>query len=157
MTFGMIYWLLPRLFQTQLYSKKLAEMHFWVATFGILLYVVAIYSAGVTQGLMWRAFDETGRLAYPDFIETVCKLMPMYWMRAVGGSLYIVGMLLFGYNILHDVASAGRRRTTCRSIQAPRPRAETSPSRRTARRCRRARWARFVAHAMAPRVGAAAG
>ena len=100
LTFGMIYWLLPRLFQTQLYSKKLAELHFWVASFGILLYVVAIYSAGATQGLMWRAFDTTGRLAYPDFIETVLKLMPMYWMRAVGGTLYIIGMLIFGWNIL---------------------------------------------------------
>ncbi len=100
LTFGMIYWLLPRLFQTSLYSKKLAELHFWLATFGILLYVVAIYSAGVTQGLMWRAFDTTGRLAYPDFIETVLKLMPMYWMRAVGGTLYIIGMVLFGWNIL---------------------------------------------------------
>ncbi len=100
LTFGMIYWLLPRLFQTKLYSKKLAELHFWVASFGILLYVVAIYSAGVTQGLMWRAFDTTGRLAYPDFIETVLKLMPMYWMRALGGTLYIVGMLIFGWNIL---------------------------------------------------------
>ncbi|MGE5099621.1 MAG: cytochrome-c oxidase, cbb3-type subunit I [Deltaproteobacteria bacterium] len=100
MTFGMIYWLLPRLFQTKLYSKKAAELHFWVASFGILLYVVAIYSAGVTQGLMWRAFDSTGRLAYPDFIETVVKLMPMYWMRALGGTLYIVGMLIFGWNIL---------------------------------------------------------
>jgi cytochrome c oxidase cbb3-type subunit I/II len=100
LTFGMIYWLLPRLFQTQLYSKKLAEMHFWVASFGILLYVVAIYSAGVTQGLMWRAFDSTGRLAYPDFIETVLRLMPMYWMRAIGGALYITGMVLFGWNIL---------------------------------------------------------
>jgi cytochrome c oxidase cbb3-type subunit I/II len=100
MTFGMIYWLLPRLFQTKLYSKKLAELHFWVASFGILLYVVAIYSAGVTQGLMWRAFDSTGRLAYPDFIETVVRLMPMYWMRALGGTLYIVGMLIFGWNIL---------------------------------------------------------
>ena len=100
LTFGMIYWLLPRLFQTKLYSKKLAELHFWVASFGILLYVVAIYSAGATQGLMWRAFDSTGRLAYPDFIETVLKLMPMYWMRAVGGTLYIVGMLIFGWNIL---------------------------------------------------------
>src|SRR5678815_1233787 len=100
LTFGMIYWLMPRLFQTQLYSKKLAELHFWIASFGILLYVVAIYSAGVTQGLMWRAFDDTGRLAYPDFIETVLKLMPMYWMRAIGGTMYIVGMFLLGYNML---------------------------------------------------------
>ena len=100
----MMYWLLPRLFQTQLYSKKLAEPHFWVATFGILLYVVAIYSAGVTQGLMWRAFDETGRLAYPDFVETVMKLMPMYWMRAAGGTLYIVGHAALRLQHPHDVA-----------------------------------------------------
>jgi cytochrome c oxidase cbb3-type subunit I/II len=100
LAFGMMYWLMPRLFQAPLYSKKLAEAHFWIATFGILLYVVAIYSAGVTQGLMWRAFDETGRLAYPDFVETVLRLMPMYWMRAIGGTLYIIGMLMFGWNIL---------------------------------------------------------
>jgi cytochrome c oxidase cbb3-type subunit I/II len=100
LAFGMIYWLLPRLFQTPLHSKKLAEVHFWVGSFGILLYVLAIYSAGITQGLMWRAFDETGRLAYPDFVETVMRLMPMYWVRALGGSLYIAGMVMFGYNIL---------------------------------------------------------
>jgi len=100
LTFGMIYWLAPRLFQAPLFSKKLAEVHFWIATFGILLYVASIYSAGITQGLMWRAFDETGRLAYPDFVETVMKLMPMYWVRVAGGTLYIIGMLIFGYNIL---------------------------------------------------------
>ncbi len=99
MTFGMIYWLAPRLFQAPLFSKKLAELHFWIASFGILLYVAAIYSAGITQGLMWRAFDETGRLAYPDFVETVMKLMPMYWVRVVGGTLYIIGTLIFVYNI----------------------------------------------------------
>ena len=99
LTFGMIYWLAPRLFQAPLYSKKLAEYHFWISTFGILLYVAAIYSAGITQGLMWRAFDETGRLAYPDFVETVMKLMPMYWVRVAGGTMYIIGMLLFGWNI----------------------------------------------------------
>ncbi len=99
LTFGMVYWLLPRLFQTPVYSKRLMELHFWIASFGILLYVVAIYSAGVTQGLMWRAFDATGRLAYPDFVETVVRLLPMYWLRVLGGSMYIVGMLLFGWNI----------------------------------------------------------
>jgi cytochrome c oxidase cbb3-type subunit I/II len=99
-TFGMIYWLLPRLFQTKsVYSKKLMEMHFWIATFGILLYVVAIYSAGVTQGLMWRAFDETGRLAFPDFVETTLRLMPMYWVRVAGGTMYLIGMGMFGWNI----------------------------------------------------------
>lgn len=100
LTFGMVYWLAPRLFQAPLHSKKLAELHFWIATFGILLYVAAIYSAGITQGLMWRAFDETGRLAYPDFVETVMKLMPMYWVRVAGGTLYIIGTLIFIYNIL---------------------------------------------------------
>ncbi|MEK7402343.1 MAG: cytochrome-c oxidase, cbb3-type subunit I, partial [Gemmatimonadota bacterium] len=100
LTFGMVYWLLPRVFQTPVYSKKAMEAHFWIASVGIVLYVVAIYSAGITQGLMWRAFDETGRLAYPDFVETVMKLMPMYWMRVIGGSLFIVGMLIFGWNIL---------------------------------------------------------
>ncbi len=105
LTFGMIYWLLPRLFQTKLYSTKLAELHFWLATFGMILYAVAIYSAGLTQGLMWRAFDETGRLQFPDFIETTMKLMPMYWVRAVGGGLYIIGMLLFGWNILKTWAA----------------------------------------------------
>ena len=100
MTFGMIYWMAPRLFQTRLHSQKLAELHFWLATFGMILYATAIYSAGLTQGLMWRAFDETGRLAFPDFVETTMRLMPMYWTRAAGGALYITGMVLFLYNIV---------------------------------------------------------
>jgi cytochrome c oxidase cbb3-type subunit I/II len=99
LTFGMIYWLAPRLFQTRLHSQKMAELHFWLATFGIILYVTAIYSAGLTQGLMWRAYDATGRLAYPAFIETVVRLMPMYWVRVLGGTLYLSGMVLFGYNL----------------------------------------------------------
>ena len=109
LTFGMIYWLLPRLFQAPLYSKKLAETHFWFATFGMIFYAAAIYSAGLTQGLMWRAFDVTGRLQFPDFIETTMKLMPMYWMRAVGGTLYIVGMILFGINIFKTWAARPRK------------------------------------------------
>jgi cytochrome c oxidase cbb3-type subunit I/II len=99
MTFGMIYWLVPRLFQTKLYSKKLATTHFWVATIGIVLYVLAMWVAGITQGLMWRAFDDTGHLQYPDFLETVTRLLPMYWVRALGGSLYIAGVLLGAYNV----------------------------------------------------------
>ncbi|BAH40817.1 MAG TPA: cytochrome-c oxidase, cbb3-type subunit I [Gemmatimonas aurantiaca] len=109
MTFGMAYWLLPRLFQTEIYSKRAMELHFWISSVGIVLYVVAIYSAGVTQGLMWRAFDETGRLAYPDFVETVLKLMPMYWMRVVGGTFYIVGMFIFGWNVFKTWANRPAR------------------------------------------------
>jgi len=100
MTFGMIYWLVPRLFQAPLWSKRLMETHFWVATIGILLYIVAIYAAGLTQGLMWRAFDDSGRLAYPDFIETTIRLIPMYWVRVVGGSLYLAGTAMLGVNVL---------------------------------------------------------
>jgi cytochrome c oxidase cbb3-type subunit I/II len=99
MTFGMIYWLVPRLFQTKLYSKKLASTHFWIATVGIVLYVVAMWVSGITQGLMWRAFDDAGHLQYPDFLETVTRLMPMYWVRALGGTLYIAGVLLGAYNV----------------------------------------------------------
>ena len=99
MTFGMLYWLAPRLFQTKLWSRKLAEAHFWIGTLGILLYIVAIYAAGVTQGLMWRAFDSTGRLAYPDFVETVTRILPMYWVRAIGGSLYVAGIVMAFVNL----------------------------------------------------------
>jgi cytochrome c oxidase cbb3-type subunit I/II len=100
MTFGMLYWLMPRLFQTELYSKKLATTHFWMATVGIALYILAIYAAGITQGLMWRAFDATGRLQYPSFIETVVVLMPMYWIRVLGGLLYLAGAILGLYNFI---------------------------------------------------------
>ena len=117
-TFGMIYWLAPRIFQTELYSKKLMNTHFWIATIGIVLYIVSIYSAGVTQGLMWRAFDETGRLQYPDFVETVARLIPMYWVRVVGGTLYLVGVIIFAYNIMK---TWGKRPSayTVPVIQAP--------------------------------------
>jgi cytochrome c oxidase cbb3-type subunit I/II len=100
LTFGMIYWLTPRLFQAPLYSRRLAEAHFWIGTVGMLLYLVAIYAAGLMQGLMWRAFDESGRLAYPDFVETTLRLMPMYWVRVGGGALYIAGALLCAWNVL---------------------------------------------------------
>ncbi len=101
MTFGMLYWLAPRLFQTKkLYSEKLANLHFWIGTLGILFYIVSLYAAGITQGLMWRAFDETGRLMYPDFIETVVEILPMWWLRAIGGTLYLTGVLIGSYNLL---------------------------------------------------------
>ncbi len=100
MTFGMIYWLAPRLFRAELWSKRLATTHFWTGTVGILLYVISMYTAGITQGLMWRAFDETGRLAYPDFAETVARLMPFYWIRVAGGLLFIAGSVMMAVNVL---------------------------------------------------------
>ena len=101
MTFGMLYWLAPRLFQTgKLHSEKLASLHFWIGTIGILLYVISIYTAGITQGLMWRAFDESGQLMYPEFIETVTRLIPFYWIRAIGGTLFLFSACLGGYNLV---------------------------------------------------------
>lgn len=100
LTFGMIYWLAPRIFQTSLHSKKLMEWHFWLATLGILLYIVPIYVGGITQGLMWRAFDAQGQLQFPDFVETVMRLMPYYGLRVIGGTMYLAGALLLGYNLI---------------------------------------------------------
>jgi len=98
MCFGMMYWLLPRLFQTPLYSQKLASAHFWIGTIGILFYVIPIYVAGITEGLMWRAMNDQGQLVYPDFIETVRASVPMWTLRAIGGSVYLSSVLLGGWN-----------------------------------------------------------
>ena len=98
MIFGMVYWLLPRVFQTKLWSVKLATWHFWLGTFGILLYIIPIYVAGLTQGLMWRAFDGDGNLMYPDFVETVKAIIPMWWIRVGGGVCYVAGMVMMAVN-----------------------------------------------------------
>ncbi len=100
MTFGMLYWLLPRLFQTKLWSDKLMAIHFWTGTIGILLYIVPIYAAGLMQGLMWRAMDDTGHLVYPEFIETVQTIVPLWWLRVLGGALYVSGMVMLCVNAL---------------------------------------------------------
>jgi len=99
LTFGILYWLIPRLFNTNLYSKKLANLHFWIATLGIIFYAVPMYFAGVTQGLMWKEFSQEGFLQYPLFLETVLQIIPMYIVRALGGTLYIVGVVFMIYNL----------------------------------------------------------
>ena len=101
MIFGMLYWLLPRLYQTKLWSHKLMGLHFWVGTIGILLYIIPIYAAGLMQGLMWRAIDaETGQLMYPDFIETTQSIVPLWSLRVLGGLLYFSGVVMLGINAL---------------------------------------------------------
>jgi cytochrome c oxidase cbb3-type subunit I/II len=108
MAAGMFYWMIPRLYGTRLHSEKVANYHFWIGTFGILLYVVSMWVSGVTQGLMWRAENEiTGGLLYPSFVETVIALQPMYWMRLIGGSLYLIGFLMLAWN-LYMTAKAGK-------------------------------------------------
>lgn len=105
-TFGMIYWLMPKLWKVEVWSKRLMNTHFWVATLGIVIYITSMWTSGVTQGLMWRALKPDGTLMYPDFLVTVTKLMPFYWVRALGGSMYLFGLLLMVYNIWKTIAAS---------------------------------------------------
>jgi len=103
LTFGMIYWLVPRLYNTKLYSIKLANIHFWLATLAIVFYAVPLYIGGITQALMWKQFTPDGFLMYPNFLETVTQLIPMYTIRAFGGALYVTGFLILVFNIVKTI------------------------------------------------------
>lgn len=104
LSFGMIYWLIPKMTKTKLFSEKLANFHFWIGTLGIILYSLPMYVAGFTQASMWKQFKpDGGALQYGNFLETVTELMPMYWMRAIGGTLYLVGVFVLVYNIIQTV------------------------------------------------------
>ena len=99
MVFGMVYWLAPRLWQADIWRPSWVTLHFWLATIGIVLYVIPIYAAGLTQGLNWRAFNADGVLQY-DFLSTVTKLVPLYWIRTAGGTLYLVALVIGCINLL---------------------------------------------------------
>ena len=105
LTFGILYWLIPRLFSTKLHSVKLANIHFWVATLGMIFYAIPLYWGGITQGLMWKQFTADGFLQYPNFLQTVTQLIPMYGVRAFGGTLYLVGFCLMIFNLYKTVRS----------------------------------------------------
>jgi len=100
MTFGILYWLIPRIYKTELFSKKLASVHFWIGTLGILFYAIPMYWAAVVQGLMWKEFTPEGVLKYPNFLATTLQIIPMHMMRAIGGTLYLSGALLMTYNLV---------------------------------------------------------
>ena len=103
-TFGSLYYLIPRLFgRTEMYSKKLIEVHFWVATIGVVLYISSMWIAGVMQGLMWRAVNVDGTLTY-TFIESVKATYPYYVIRLGGGTLYLAGMIVMAYNVAKTIA-----------------------------------------------------
>ncbi|WP_298148647.1 cytochrome-c oxidase, cbb3-type subunit I [Flavobacterium sp.] len=104
--FGMIYYLLPKLFKRELHSIKLANIHFWIGTLGIVLYSIPMYVAGFTQASMWKEFKADGTLQYGNFLETVTQIIPMYWMRAIGGTLYLVGVVLLIYNVVATVRAS---------------------------------------------------
>ncbi len=105
LTFGMLYWLIPRMFSTKLYSTKMANQHFWLGTLGILFYAVPMYWAGFVQSSMWKQFTAEGQLQY-QFLETVTKLIPFYALRSLGGTLYLLGAVLMTYNLI-KTAKAG--------------------------------------------------
>ena len=104
-TFGSLYHMMPKLWDTKMYSHKLIEVHFWLATVGIVLYIVAMWISGVTQGMMWRTFDEFGNLRY-SFVESVAQMIPFYIMRAIGGMFFFAGMIVMAYNMYMTIRRA---------------------------------------------------
>jgi cytochrome c oxidase cbb3-type subunit 1 len=111
---GSIYYLIPRLFgKAEMFSVRLINIHFWVATIGIVLYIAAMWIAGVMQGLMWRAIGADGTLTY-SFVESVKATYPFYVIRLAGGLLYFGGMLIMAYNVFKTVAGG-------RAVEAPIP------------------------------------
>jgi cytochrome c oxidase cbb3-type subunit I/II len=106
MIFAVLYWLVPRMWETQLYSRKLATIHFWLGTLGIIFYALPMYVAGVVQSLMWKEFNPDGFLVYKNFLETTVQIIPLYAMRAIGGGLYLIGAFIMTYNLI-KTAKAG--------------------------------------------------
>jgi cytochrome c oxidase cbb3-type subunit I/II len=100
LTFGILYWLVPKLYNTDLYSKKLANFHFWIGFLGILFYAIPMYWSGITQSLMWKQFTPEGILQYPNFLETVLQIKPMYFIRGIGGLFYFAGVIVMVYNLI---------------------------------------------------------
>ena len=106
LTFGMLYWLFPKMFRVKLWSKKMANQHFWIATLGIILYAVPIYIAGFMQGLMWQDFNADGTLVNGDFLKIVDQMKPYYVLRSLGGLLYLTGAVMMFIN-LYKTAKSG--------------------------------------------------
>ncbi len=104
LTFGVLYWLWPRMYKTQLYSVKLANVHFWMGTLGIVFYAIPMYWSGWTQSLMWKEFTPFGTLAWGNFLDTVFQIMPMYAIRAFGGTLFFVSVCIGVYNLYKTAA-----------------------------------------------------
>ncbi|BCB25419.1 cytochrome c oxidase, cbb3-type subunit I [Sulfurimicrobium lacus] len=106
-SFGSLYHLIPKLWDTKMYSEKLIGIHFWLATIGVLLYITAMWISGIMQGLMWRAFDDFGNLQY-SFVESVAAMHPFYAMRAIGGMFFLTGMLIMVFNAFMTIRQAKR-------------------------------------------------
>lgn len=118
LTFAMLYYLIPKLYGAKLHSQKLANVHFWIGTMGILFYAIPMYWAGFTQSLMWKQFNPDGTLVYSNFLETVTQIIPMYALRAFGGLLYLSGVFVMVYNLV-KTAKAGKFLPTTEAQAAP--------------------------------------
>ncbi len=103
MIFAVLYWMIPRIFNTKMYSVKLMNTHFWIGTLGIIFWTLPMYFAGFMQSLMWKEFSPDGTLMYGNFLETVTQILPMYMLRALGGAMYISGMFILVYNMFKTV------------------------------------------------------
>ncbi|MBW7845031.1 MAG: cytochrome-c oxidase, cbb3-type subunit I [Bacteroidia bacterium] len=103
LTFAMLYWLIPRIYNTTIYSKRLINIHFWLATLGIVFYAVPMYWSGFTQGLMWKEFTPEGTLQYPEFLKITIQILPLHMLRALGGTLYLTGFIILIYNIVKTI------------------------------------------------------
>ncbi len=117
MAFGMLYYLLPIMWRTKLWSVKLANWHFWLGTLGIIFYAVPMYISGFTQGLMWKQFNPDGTLVYKNFLDTVTAIIPYYQMRFVGGLLYFSGAILMVVNLIATVRSGSFQKDV--PVEAP--------------------------------------
>src|SRR6202012_3029550 len=106
-SFGAIYFLFPWLWNRPLYSLRLVNWHFWIATIGIVVYVTSMWVAGILQGLMWRAYTSLGFLEY-SFIETVEAMHPFYVIRAIGGALFLIGALIMAFNVWRTICPRER-------------------------------------------------
>ncbi|WP_424964340.1 cytochrome-c oxidase, cbb3-type subunit I [Ekhidna sp.] len=118
LTFAMLYYLIPKLYGTKLHSQKLANVHFWIGTMGILFYAIPMYWAGFTQSLMWKQFNPDGTLVYSNFLETVTQIIPMYALRAFGGLLYLSGVFVMVFNLV-KTARSGKFQPSTEAQAAP--------------------------------------
>ncbi|TYP88705.1 cytochrome c oxidase cbb3-type subunit I/II [Sphingobacterium allocomposti] len=121
MTFAILYYLVPRIYKTDLYSKKLANVHFWIGTLGILFYAIPMYWAAVVQGLMWKEFTPEGVLKYPNFLATTLEIIPMHIMRATGGALYLAGAIIMTVNLVKTMRQGKLRADEAAEAAVPGP------------------------------------
>lgn len=135
LTFAILYWMIPRIFQTTLFSEKLVKTHFWIATIGIAFYAIPMYVSGFTQGMMWKQFTAEGTLQYGNFLDTTLQVIPMHQMRAFGGTLYLIGAILMAYNLFKTMAQG--------SLLANEP-AEAAPLSVVEEQVEEAHWHRWI-------------